>query len=228
MLALITGGNRGIGAAIAHKLAENGIDVIIVGKNKRRLHDAAASLKKLGVIAHFVQFDISKEESIKKLVKRVAEIGDIDVLINNAGTAYYSDVIKINPKEIDEMIDVNLRSLIKITKAFLPRMIRKRESMVINIASGAGKTGYPGLATYCATKFGVIGFTEGLAQEVENMGVRVYAVCPGDTQTDMWDSLFPGEPATYVPEDVAIEVLNLIKNSKKVTTGKAVDVRKHV
>jgi short-subunit dehydrogenase len=228
MLALITGGDRGIGAAIAHKLAENGIDVIIVGRNKRRLHDAGASLKKLGVIAHAIQLDISKGENIKKLVKQVFEIGEPDILINNAGIAYYNDVIKVKPSEIDEMIDVNLRALIKVTRGFLPRLVKKRESMIINIASGAGKTGYPGLATYCATKFGVIGFTEGLAQELESFGVRVYAVCPGDTQTDMWDSLFPGEPATYVPEDVAIEIMNLIKNPKKTPSGKALDVRKHV
>ncbi len=228
MLALVTGGNRGIGCAIAHKLAENGIDLIIVGCNKKRLNDAAANLKKLGVIVYPIQCDISKPKNIKKLLEQVAEIGDIDILVNNAGVAFYSDLVKSSPKEIDRMIDVNLRGMIKMTKAFLPQMMKKDESIIINIASGAGKTGYPGLATYCATKFGVIGFTEALAQEMEESGVHVYAICPGDTQTEMWESLFPGEPATYLPEDVAIEVMHVIKNINKITPGKAIDVRKHV
>jgi 3-oxoacyl-[acyl-carrier protein] reductase len=126
------------------------------------------------------------------------------------------------------MIDVNFRGLIECTRAFLPRMLKRKKGIIINISSGAGKYGFPGMAVYCGTKFGVIGFSEALGREVAGSGVRVFAVCPGDTDTDMRHSLFPGEPAAYVPDDVAIEVMETIGNSDKIEPGSAIDVRKHV
>lgn len=225
MLALVTGGNRGIGLAIARCLADEGMDLVLVGRNSKTLESAKGELEELGVKVWPIVCDLSDDSQIKMLAGQVAKIGNIDILVNNAGVAYYRNLDENSGEEIDRMIDVNLRGLIKATKELIPLM---EGGLIINISSGAGKTGYPGLAVYCSTKFAVIGFTEALAGELESRGIRAYAVCPGDTQTDMWDALFPGTRATYEPDDVALEVLHLIKNNKRIRPGKAIDVRKHV
>lgn len=232
MLALVTGGDRGIGFAIAHKLAENGYDVVIAARNKNRLAEAKAKLSASGANVRIFACDLTKIKQIKKLVRDVSKLGNgaPDVLVNDAGVAFNKELLENSEEEIDLMLDVNLRGLIHCTKEFLPAMIKRKGgvSIIINISSGAGKVGFPGLAVYCATKFGVIGFTESLAQEVKKDGVLVYAICPGATDTDMWRSLYPGQRADYAPEDVAIEVLELIKNAKRVRSGSAIDVRKHI
>ena len=225
MLALVSGGNRGIGLAIARALADEGMDLIIVGRNRESLESAKEEIEDLGVKVWPVACDVSDAAQVKKLAAQASKIGKLDILVNNAGVAYFRNLEENSEEEIDRMIDVNLRGLIKTTRELLPLM---NKGLIINISSGAGKQGFPGLAVYCATKFAVIGFTEALAGELEEKGIRAYSICPGDTQTDMWESLFPGTPATYKPEDVAMEVLHLIRNSKRIHPGKAIDVRKHV
>jgi len=227
MLALVTGGDRGIGFSIAGKLVENGYEVIIAATDKRKLEAAKKSLAKKGKASAF-RCDVTDRKQIKKLVKDVGRLGSVDLLVNNAGVAYRKEVLENRDDEIDEMIDVNFRGLVDCTKAFLPGMVERKKGVIINISSGAGKSGIPGLAVYCGTKFAVIGFTEALAGEVEGDGVRVYAICPGATETDMWHELYPGSEANYVPEDVAIEVMELLKDVERIEPGRAIDVRKHV
>jgi 3-oxoacyl-[acyl-carrier protein] reductase len=193
--------------------------------NKETLDSAKEELEEVGVKAWPIACDVSDDSQVKNLAEEVSKIGKLDILINNAGVAYYKNLDENTEEEIDKMIDVNLRGLIKTTKELIPLM---NKGLLINISSGAGKQGFPGLAVYCATKFAVIGFTEALAGELEGKGIRAYTVCPGDTQTDMWDGLFGGTPANYQPEDVAIEVIDLIKNNKDVQPGEAIDVQKHV
>ncbi len=225
MLALVTGGDRGIGYAIAFKLADEGYDIILAARDEKKLEKAASELKGLGVQTHWFVCDLTDDSQIRKLAEDVKKLGKLDLLVNNAGVAYNKEFTENSQEEIDEMLAVNLRGLINCTKELLPLM---KKGMIINISSGAGKYGFPGMAVYCATKFGIIGFTEALAMELKGKGIRVYAICPGATQTDMWDALYPGSKATYVPEDVAVEVMELIKNSKKIEPGRAIDVRKHV
>jgi short-subunit dehydrogenase len=227
MLALITGGDRGIGFAIANKLAEKGADIIIAARNKKLLAEAVEKIKKHGVNAWAFECDVASKKDIKKLATEVSKIGDLDTLINNAGVAYGKMLLKNSDEEISEMIDVNLRGVIDCTRAFLPKMVQRKKGMIINIASISGKHGYAELAVYCATKFGVVGFTEALAQEVQNDGVGVYAICPLGTATNMWYSLWgPDAKADYVPEDVAVEVFELIKNAKRIAPGSAIEVSK--
>jgi 3-oxoacyl-[acyl-carrier protein] reductase len=201
------------------------MDLILVGRNEKTLESAKRELEELEVKVWPIVCDVSDDSQVRNLAAEVAKIGKLDILINNAAVAYYKDLEDNSDEEIDQMIDVNLRGLIKTTKELVPLM---NKGLLINISSGAGKSGYPGLAVYCGTKFAVIGFTEALAGELEKKGIRAYTICPGDTQTDMWDALFPGTPATYHPDDVAMEVLHLIRNSKRIHPGKAIDVRKHV
>ena len=227
MLALVTGGDRGIGFAIAEKLVQNGYDIMIAARDEKKLDEAKKKLAKSGKVSAF-QCDVTDRKQIKKLVSAVEKIGPLGLLVNNAGVAYRNEVLENKDEEIDEMIDVNFRGLVDCTKAFLPSMIKRENGIIINISSGSGKTGYPELAVYCGTKFAVIGFTEALAGEVEGKGVRVYAVCPRSTESDMWNSLYPGHEAKHVPEDVAIEVMELLKGIDHIEVGKAIDVRKHV
>jgi short-subunit dehydrogenase len=222
MLALITGGNRGIGLSIARSLAKDGMDIIIVGRNKKTLDSAKEELEGLKVKVWAIACDISDNGQVKNLASQVREIGAPGILINNAAVAYNRYFEETSEKEISLMIDVNLRGLIMVSREILPLM---EEGLLINISSGAGKQGFPGLAVYCATKFGVIGFTQALAEELKDTGMRAYAICPADTQTDMWESLHPGTPATYRPEDVAKEVINLIRNNKRIRPGSAISVQ---
>jgi 3-oxoacyl-[acyl-carrier protein] reductase len=226
-IALVTGGDRGIGRAISETLAKEGFDIIIAARDKRAISTQVKRIEALNAKAWGFICDLTDKSQIKKLAKDSMEQAGIpDILVNNAGVAVNKDFATNSEDEIEGMVGVNLLGLMFCTRAFLPKMIDRKSGLIINISSGAGKSGFPGLAVYCATKFGVIGFTESLAQEVEGEGVRIYAICPGATETEMYHSLYPGEPADFKPEDVAIEVLELIRNAEKTKPGSAIDVRK--
>lgn len=226
--AVITGGGRGIGKAIALELARNGADVAISGLNKKELEGAAAEIASLGKKALIVLSDVTKDADRKRLVASAAKrFGRIDIFVNNAGVAFVNDFF-LGKKETDKTIAVNLAGLIHLTREALPLMRKQNGGIIINISSVAGKHGYPELPVYCATKFGIIGFTEAIAQAVEKDGILVYAICPTSTQTKMWEQLAGGERAAHVPADVALEIIDLLKNAKRIPPGSAIDVRKHV
>jgi 3-oxoacyl-[acyl-carrier protein] reductase len=139
-------------------------------------------------------------------------------LVNNAGILVYKMLRDSNESEISSMVDVNLRGMILCTKAALPKM---DSGIIINIASGAGKRGYPGLAPYCATKFGVIGFTESLAMELNK--TKIFAICPGGVDTDMYMSMENRHPSLK-PEHIASKILDVCENSGKYKSGSCIDV----
>ena len=189
-LAIVTGGDRGIGRAISEKLALEGYDIVIAARNKRAISGQVKRIEGLGAKAWGFVCDLTDKEQIRKLAKDATEQAGVpDILINNAGVATGKNFIHDTDEEIEAMVQVNLLGLMFCTGAFLPKMMERKSGMVVNISSVAGKTGFPGLAVYCATKFGVIGFTESLAKEVEKKGLRVYAICPGATETEMYHSL---------------------------------------
>jgi len=226
-VAVVTGGDRGIGNAIARHLAESGADVAICGRSRGELEKAGKALSSLGTDSLAVVADVTKPADRKRLVKTVLkEFGRIDIWVNNAGVLFGGGLAKKKEKEIDRTIDVNLRGPIHLSALALPAL-RKSKGILINIASIAGKQGFADMPVYCATKFGVIGFTESIAGELSEYGVRAYAVCPTSTQTHMWESFAGRRPAEHVPDDVALEVIGLLK-SKKAKSGSAIDVRKHV
>jgi NAD(P)-dependent dehydrogenase (short-subunit alcohol dehydrogenase family) len=228
-LALVTGGDRGIGRAISEMLAKEGYDIVIAARDKRAIASEVKRIDAFGAKAWGFVCDVTDKEQIKRLAKDATEQAGVpDILINNAGVATNKDFVSNTEEEIEEMVDVNLLGLMFCTRAFLPKMLERKTGIIVNISSGAGKAGFPGLAAYCATKFGVLGFTESLALEVEKKGVRVYAICPGATETQMYHALYPGESADFKPEDVAKEVLELVKNAAKIRPGSAIDVEKRV
>lgn len=209
MKALITGGSRGIGFAIANKLAQNGICLILVARDGKQLEKARKELAKKTDV-EIVNGDIRNKETLALIKGK-----KFDILINNAGVLEYGPLQSYKEKDIDNMIETNLSSLIKLSKIAL-----KKANIIINISSGAGKVGYPNMSVYCATKFGVIGFTEALACETDK---KIYAVCPQDTNTRMWEQISTSQ-ATFMPEDVANVVWKIIKESDTLKSGSIIDV----
>ena len=228
-VAVITGGGRGIGEAIAIEFATNGAKVAISSRTLSELKETKEKIEKIGGECLVVQADITNLKDIKKMFEKTEKkFGKIDILVNNAGVLFdYGPFTEMKDEHIDTTINVNIKGTIHCTKEVLPYMKKNGSGLVINISSVAGKHGFAELAVYCATKFGVIGFTESLAQELEDEKIAVYAICPAATQTKMWEQI-SDKKAEHAPEDVALEIMDLIKNMKKIPVGKAIDVRKHV
>ena len=184
--ALVTGSERGIGRAIALAYASAGADIVIASlpldetavKNMEAL---AGEIEKLGRKAMVAPVDVSDEQSVKNLAAKTEKIFPrIDILVNNAGTIILPDNILETPvADFDKMIAVNLRSLFLVCQNFIPPMIKRRWGRVINIASSAGLWGLPERLSYCASKFGAVGFTSALAIDMKPYNVAVNAICPG-------------------------------------------------
>lgn len=215
---LITGSSQGIGKETALLFAKEGAKVAITyNSNKRRGDETLEECRRLSE-CFLVKLNVAEESSIKECVENVIDrFGTIDVLINNAGVLYDKDFVEQSGKEIESMIDTNVKGLIKMTKAILPYFQGNNEGTVINIASIAGKNVYDGLTTYCATKFAVRGFTQALALELPEE-IKIYAVNPGLTATNMTN--YHG----VNPKKVAEVIVNTAKGKYKVQRGRDVDV----
>jgi NAD(P)-dependent dehydrogenase (short-subunit alcohol dehydrogenase family) len=181
--ALVTGGNRGIGLAIAHALAQAGAAVTIVGRDRAKL---VAALDELKGRAGFAIADVTMAADVEQAFSDAAKArGAIDILINNAGAAESAPFGKTTEALWDRMLAVNLTSTYLCSQRVLPGMVAAKWGRIVNIASTAGLKGYPYVTAYCAAKHGVVGLTRALALETAKQGVTVNAVCPGYTETDM-------------------------------------------
>lgn len=204
--ALVTGGSRGIGLAIARTLAEEGFALTLASRNRERVEAAAAELEALAVTA-----DVSSEDDCDRLVAaHVERYGGLDVLVNSAGIGIGGNVETLTAKQVDLQLGVNLRGLVLATRAAIPHLRRSR-GLVVNLASIAGTMPTPGLSIYGASKAAVISFTRSLNAELDGDGVRATALCPGFVDTDMaaWSGV-PGEDMIQ-PEDCAEIVRMLLR-----------------
>jgi NAD(P)-dependent dehydrogenase (short-subunit alcohol dehydrogenase family) len=187
--AVVTGGGRGIGAAIAQELAERGANLSLFGRDMDRLHETAEAIRNRcdsHVETHRV--DVTDLASVEKgFADAVKPLGGVYILVNNAGQAEASPFPEMNPAQWQKMLDANLTSVFYCAKQVLPAMAKSGEGRVVNIASTAGVKGYPKISAYCAAKHGVIGLTRSLALEYAKSGVTINAVCPGYTETEMLD-----------------------------------------
>ncbi len=215
---LITGSSSGIGKETAILCAKKGAKVVVTYLTGKKDGEGVLRECKKHGDAMLVRLDVASESSIKNAVSAVLKkFGRIDALDNNAGIITWEYFRKQKPKDIEQQVNVNLTGLMKMTLAALPVLEKQDEAVIINIASGAGKAGHATLVPYCATKFGVRGFTQALAMELPP-NIRAYAVNPGTTATAMTG--FRGVP----PAKVANVVVKAIEESLGKNSGDDVDV----
>lgn len=233
---LITGASRGIGAACAQAFAKAGYNVAVnYNKSEAKAEALAEELRSFGVKAVCIKADVSDSAQVRNLFDTArSQLGDIDVLVNNAGISLYGLLTDVSDEEWDRLIASDLSSVFYCCRAALPDMIRSQSGVIINIASMWGEVGASCEAAYSAAKAGVIGLTKALAKEVAPSGVRVNAVSPGVIMTDMMsgfsdedikalsDEIPLGRPGA--PEDVADAVLFLASDKAKYITGQVVSV----
>ncbi|AHM56488.1 3-oxoacyl-[acyl-carrier-protein] reductase FabG [Peptoclostridium acidaminophilum DSM 3953] len=235
-VAVVTGGSRGIGSAIALKLAAAGADIAI---NYSGSEDRARLLKeeieKMGARAIIGKADVSSTEDVKAFFELVMnEFGRIDVLVNNAGITKDALIIKMNEEDWDSVINVNLKGVFNCTKAVTRQMMKQRCGKIINISSIVGIAGNAGQGNYCASKAGVIGFTKAMARELASRNINVNAVAPGFIATDMTDVLKDDVKESMLksiplgkfgePDDVANLVLFLASDMSNYITGQVMNV----
>jgi NAD(P)-dependent dehydrogenase (short-subunit alcohol dehydrogenase family) len=180
--AAVTGGGRGIGAAIARVLAEADATVTILGRTMSTLDQNAESLRQNGLNVNVAPVDVTDESSVQQAFAR---LGDIDILINNAGIAHVAPFEKTTSADWERVFRVNLLGAVLCSQHVLPRMVERKWGRIVNIASTAGLKGYTRLSAYTASKHALVGMTRALALETATSGVTVNAVCPTYTETDM-------------------------------------------
>jgi NAD(P)-dependent dehydrogenase (short-subunit alcohol dehydrogenase family) len=209
-IALVTGGSRGIGRAIALKLASLGADVAICGRDSARLSESLDDLKKAGVSAIAIVADVTSARDVTKLVERIeAELGPIALLVNNAGIGLFGPLHQKSEEEWDRLMNTNLKSVFLVSRSVVPGMIKRGGGDIINISSLAGKNVFAGGGIYCASKWGVQGLSGCMAEDLREHGIRVSTICPGSVATE-FSGRGPKDPGKVLrPEDVAHAVAML-------------------
>ena len=223
-LALITGANRGIGLAMARALAREGCNLIITGRDERALAKARTELEKLDVQVLAQSCDVRSPDSVDYLFALVRGLHiPLDILINNAGIGHPNRTVGELPYPIwMEVIDTNLNGLFLMTQAALAVM--KRGSTIVNNLSIAAERVFPGSAAYNASKHGALGFTNTLREELRPKGIRVIALMPGATDTEIWNALWPKAPRRKMmsAETVARTVVDALRLPENATVEKIV------
>ncbi len=207
-VAIITGASRGIGRAVARRLAERGVHVALVARSQDALEDIAKECRQEGVRALPIAADLSEPAITKSIVERtVNELGSVHFLVNNAGVFGGGAADAADLPRWDRTIDVNLRALMHLTRHALPEMEKHPRGAVVNIASISGKQSHAGAGDYCATKHGVVGFSGSVFEDVRERGIKVCAICPGFVATDMVSGERLHAEKMIQPDDIAETVL---------------------
>ncbi|TVX89858.1 3-ketoacyl-ACP reductase [Paenibacillus agilis] len=215
-VALITGAGKGIGKAIAHALAKEGTNLGLIARTSADLEKLQAELQEqYGIRVSIASADIANQETVDQAVAAlVGELGQVDILINNAGIATFGTLVDMDPKEWERIIQVNLMGTYYVTRAVLPHMISQNSGNIINVASTAGERGFATGSAYNASKFAVMGMTEALMQEVRKFNIRVTALTPSTVNTELATSAglkIGDEDRMMQPEDVAELALATLK-----------------
>ncbi len=203
-VAVITGGSRGIGKAIATRFAAEGAKLVLFARDASRLDALKDELKANGAEVFSVAGDMAMESDVVRSVKTAHDaFGRIDILVNNAGFGIFKPVVEMKTDEFDSLFNVNMRGTFIATRGVLPYMIEQNGGVIINIASLAGKNAVENGAAYAATKWAMLGFAKSLMLEVRKYNVRVVTICPGSVDTDFGSGHRPNADKMLKPQDVA-------------------------
>jgi len=211
-VAVITGAGRGIGAAIAHKLAEMGASVVLCGRTRSQLDSVAAQIAAAGGKAKVVLCDVSDLASVEAASRAIrSTFAKLDILVNNAGIGGFTHALHTtDPAEWDRILNTNLRGVYFMIRAFAPMMIEARDGHIINISSIAGKNALPNGAAYAASKWGLNGLSYSVAEELRGHNIRVSVLCPGSTNTELSPHVGKDNSKMLQPDDIAHAVAMLV------------------
>ena len=208
-IVLVTGASSGIGYASAVQFAKEGAKLILISRNKEKLNQISEDLKKFNTSTFVYECDVSDKLQVNKTSKIILdEFGSVDILVNNAGFAVYGSVSNLTIEEIESQMATNYFGMVYFVKNFLPSMIAKKSGHIVNVASVAASFGLPGIASYCASKFAMLGFSEGLKHELKGTGVGITVVSPIMVRTNFFNhpsfkSMPKYSPTSLNPETVA-------------------------
>lgn len=234
--AVVTGGSRGIGRAIALELASCGANVVVnYTKNSAAADAVVDEIKAMGTLGIAVKADVSIASEVENLVNEVLNtLGSIDILVNNAGITRDNLIIRMTEKEFDDVINTNLKGAFICTKAVSKVMIKQKSGKIINVSSVVGIVGNAGQSNYAAAKAGIIGFTKSMAKELAKRNINVNAVAPGFIQTDMTSVLSDKVKEEFIkniplmrigkPEDIAKGAAFLASEYSDYITGQVINI----
>ncbi len=212
IVAIVTGASRGIGLAVARRLGTMGAKLSLCARDARKLESAAGELRAAGAAGVFsAAVDVTHGEQISTFVQNTEKtLGPVAILVNNAGIGYFGPTHEASEATWDSVLDTNLKSVFLASKAVAPGMIERRSGHIVNIASLAGKSAFAGGGIYCASKWGLLGLTECMAEDFRGYGIRVSAVCPGSVATDFSPHGKKDISKMLQPEDIAHVVEMLV------------------
>ncbi|SDG38567.1 3-ketoacyl-ACP reductase [Chitinophaga filiformis] len=217
--ALVTGAGKGIGKAVAKQLAAEGVNLALLARTEKDLQAVADELKETGVKVVYAVADVADRKAVEAAIAKMsAALGSIDILINNAGIGKFAKFLELEPEEWEQVIKVNLFGAYYVIRAVLPGMLSRQSGDIVNISSTAGQKGAPVTSAYSASKFGLIGMSESLMQEVRKSNIRVTTLTPSTIATDMAIELklTDGNPEKVMqPEDFAELIVMQLKLNRR-------------
>lgn len=221
-VAIVTGGAKGIGYAIAERLVQNGVNAFICARSRDEIEAAVARLSEHGTAAGKM-CDMRSEEQVKAVLESCERrFGGIDILVNNAGVGFMSRTVEeISPDDFRQTLETNLFGVFYACHYAIPMLKQRGGGYIINISSLAGQNPHPGMATYNASKFGLNGFTEAMMQEVRHDNIKVSYICPGSVNTEFGGDTVTDEKAWQLqPEDIADVVMDLLSMNDRALPSK--------
>jgi 3-oxoacyl-[acyl-carrier protein] reductase len=232
--AIITGSGRGIGKETAIQLAEHVRNIVVCSRTQSEIDSVVKEIENVNNQVNILglKCDVRLSSQVNSLVRLVVEKFEretIDILVNNAGVAFDKRLVNTSEEEWDQTIDTNLKGAFLFAKSVLPYMIRRGSGVILNVNSGAGKSGFSDLSSYCASKFGLVGLAESLALEVESYNIRVLTIFLGQVATKMWqdyDYNYYEKNKTKMlsPQKVATKIVEMIFDAKNFKNGDSVEL----